>query len=195
MVAPALLRGFGVVRVTHGANLAARAVAHLFRLPAAGDAVETRLIVTPAGEGEQWVRTFGARALNTRQYPAADGAVAERFGPLEFRFRREAVPEGTLYRHVGTAFIAGPLRLPLPRWCAPRIVAREDSAGDHRVRIDVRIELPAIGPILSYAGTIAMDEISERAQRCEPRERRAPAKRRTRERAGESEGQSPSDRT
>ena len=184
-------------------------VARVFLLPPAGEAVETRLIVTPAGNGERWLRTFGTRALNTRQYPAGDHGVAERIGPLEFRFQREPCDDGTRFRQIHAAIVIGPVRVRLPRWCAPTVAAREDPAGERRVHIDVRVSLPLVGPILSYAGTIDLDEPSERAQRREPRERSAPApfdfaqsavsnsrtaKRRARERIGESEGRSLSDK-
>jgi Domain of unknown function (DUF4166) len=157
MLAP-MLRGRGVLRVAHGGNAAARMVARLFLLPAAGDAVETRVIVTPAANGEHWLRTFGTRALNTRQYPAGDNAFAERLGPLEFRFRREPYDGGTMFRQIGAAIVIGPLRAPLPRWCAPTVAAREDRPAERRVRIDVRVALPIVGPILSYAGTIDLEE-------------------------------------
>jgi Domain of unknown function (DUF4166) len=156
------VRGHGVLRVGHGDSRAARVFAGLLRLPAAGDAVATTLVVTPMEGGERWHRTFGTRALDTRQYPARDGGVAERFGPFELRFRLESSGGGTLYRQTGTALVLGPARLRLPGWCAPRVVAREDPAGERCVRIDVRVSLPAIGPVLTYAGTIHMDEASER---------------------------------
>jgi len=175
------VRGHGVLRVVHGGNAAARIVARLFLLPHAGDAVETRLVVTPSDDGEHWLRTFGTRALNTRQYPAGNGAVAERIGPLELRFRVGPSGGGTVYRQLAAALVIGPARLPLAHWCAPRVTAREDPAGDHRIRIDVRVELPLVGPILGYAGTIDIEEPSERAPR------------RASDGVGESEGRSPSD--
>jgi hypothetical protein len=144
--------------VGHGGSRAARLLAHVLRLPEAGDAVNTRVVVTPDEGGERWLRTFGTRALNTRQYPAGGGSVAERIGPLELRFRLEPSDGGTVYRQLAAAVIVGPARLPLPHWCAPRVTAREEPAGDHRIRIDVRVELPLVGPILGYAGTIDLEE-------------------------------------
>jgi hypothetical protein len=167
-------------------------VARLFLLPPAGDAVETRLVVTPSADGEHWLRTFGTRVLNTRQYPAGDQRFAERIGPLEFRFRREPCDGGTIFRQEEAAIVWGLLRARLPHWCAPRVTAREDPAGDHRIRIDVRVELPLVGPILSYAGAIDLEEPRERAQRSEPPERSEAAQRRASDGVGESEGRSPS---
>jgi hypothetical protein len=186
-----------MLRVGHGGNAAARLVARVFLLPRTGDAVETRLVVTPDTDGERWRRTFGTRALNTRQYPDGPHGFAERIGPLELRFRREASDGGTFFRQIDTAVVMGPLRARLPRWCAPSVVAREDPDGERRVRIDVRVSLPLVGPILSYAGTIKLEEdgalrtsaASEPAERSGPRSG-VPAS----DAVGESEGRSPSDR-
>jgi hypothetical protein len=152
------VRGRGVFRVGHGDNRVARAFAALLRLPPAGDAVETRLIVTPSGGGEHWRRTFGTRALDTWQYPSGEDGFAERLGPFEFRFRREPCDGSTIFRQIDTAIVLGPIRARLPRWCAPTVAAREDPAGERRVRVDVRVALPLVGPILSYAGTIDLEE-------------------------------------
>jgi hypothetical protein len=152
------VRGHGILRVAHGGNAAARIVARLFLLPPAGEAVETRLVVTPAGDGEHWQRTFGTRALNTRQYPAGRNGFTERHGPVEFRFDREPCDGGTIFRQIDAAIVLGPLRARLPRWCAPTVIAREDRLGERRVRIDVRVALPIVGPILSYAGDIDLEE-------------------------------------
>lgn len=152
------LHGSGVCRVGRGDGRAARLVAALLRLPSAGEAVETRLMVTPAGDGAHWRRTFGRCALNTRQYPLGADRFAERHGPVEFTFRREPAPGGTIFRQLDSAIVVGPLRARLPAWCAPTVAAREDRVDDGRVRIDVCVSLPIVGPILRYAGTIEMEE-------------------------------------
>lgn len=153
-----MVRARGVLRVTHGPGHAARLLARVMRLPEAGEAVDTRLVVTPIDGGERWMRTFGTRAMNTRQYPAGGGDVAERIGLLEIRFRIERSDGGTCYRQLAAALVLGPARVPLPRWCAPRVAAREDPAGDRRIRITVSVELPVLGPILTYAGPIDLEE-------------------------------------
>jgi hypothetical protein len=189
------MRGQGRLRVTHGENAVARTLAWLLRLPRAGDAVETRLVVTPCAGGEHWQRTLGGHPFNSRQYPAGNGDIAERFGLLELRFRRDEIDNGTSFRQTGAALVAGRLRIPLPRLCAPAVSAREDRIGPRTRRINVRVVLPLVGPVLTYKGTIDFDEEwmdCERAQRSEPRDRSEPAQRRARERAGESEGRSPS---
>ena len=47
--------------------------------------------------GEQWRRTFDDRRLDTRQYVAGNGDLAERFGLLEFRFRLAASDGSLIY--------------------------------------------------------------------------------------------------
>jgi len=166
------LHGRGICRVGRGETRAARACAALLRLPPAGDAVETRLIVTPAGDGEHWRRTFGTCALNTRQYPLGADRFAERHGPVEFRFRRESSPGGTVFRQIDSAIVVGPLRARLPRWCAPSVAAREDRLDERRVRIEVCVSLPLVGPILRYIGTIDIDDASVNSEAKDPSDER-----------------------
>jgi len=128
------------------------------RLPRANDAAETRLVVTSAADGEQWLRTFDDRCLETRQYQAGDFELAERLGVLEFRFRLEASEGSLLFRQLEAAFLYRSVRLRLPAAWAPRVEAREDPAGAHQIRVHVRVVLPAIGPVLTYDGTIDIEE-------------------------------------
>ena len=82
------------------AALRARLLARLLRLPHAGDASDTRLVITPQGAGEWWRRTFDGRRMDTRQYQAGDGELAERLGLLELRFRLDAA-DGSLALSTG----------------------------------------------------------------------------------------------
>src|SRR5437867_9899788 len=70
---PPTMHARGRLRIEHGRSHLARFLARLLRLPRASEAAETP----------------------TRQYQAAAGELAERFGVLEFRFRLE-VSEGSL---------------------------------------------------------------------------------------------------
>jgi Domain of unknown function (DUF4166) len=153
------VRGRGVFRVAHGETAAARLTARLLRLPSPGDAVETTLVVTESGHGvEHWLRRFGGRTFDSRQYPDGPGGFRERFGVIEFRFRRDASNGACVYAHTGTACVAGPIRIPLPRACGPRITAREDVMGPAHRRITVRVEVPVLGTLLAYDGTIVLEE-------------------------------------
>jgi uncharacterized protein DUF4166 len=152
------LEAAGVLRVERGSGRAARVLARLCRLPEAGESVPVRLSVRREGPGERWVRSFGARRLVSSQHACADGLLAERFGPLELRFRLAPTARGLRYEQGGTALCAGPLHLPLPRWMAPRVTATEEAAppGD-RTRLRVTVSLPVVGLLLAYEGELAVE--------------------------------------
>lgn len=152
------VRAHGRLRIAHGRSHVARFLAWLLHLPRASDRAETRLVVTSGANGEQWLRTFDDRRLDTRQYQAGDCDLAERIGVLEFRFRLEASEGSLLFRQLEAAFLFGSVRLRLPAACAPSVDAREDPAGPHQVRVHVRVALPAVGPVLTYDGTMDLEE-------------------------------------
>ncbi|HEX9365894.1 MAG TPA: DUF4166 domain-containing protein [Vicinamibacterales bacterium] len=151
------VRARGRLRIGHGRGPAARWLARLLGLPRANDAAETRLVITPDAGGELWRRTFDERRLDTRQYRAGDGELAERFGVLELRFRLDASQGSLVFRQTEAAFLCGTVRLRIPAVLAPRVDAREDPAGARQVSIRVRVVLPAVGPVLTYDGTIDID--------------------------------------
>jgi hypothetical protein len=152
------VRARGRLRIVHGRSRLARFLARLLRLPRASDAAETRLVITSGADGERWLRTFDDRRLDTRQYQAADCELAERIGVLEFRFRLETSDGSLLFRQLEAAFLCGPVRLRLPAPWAPSVEAREDPAGPHRIYVHVRVALPALGPVLTYDGTIDIED-------------------------------------
>jgi hypothetical protein len=147
------VQGHGNFRIRHGEGHLARVLARLLRLPRAGDAIETRLVVASHGDGEQWLRRFGDRRLDTVQYEG-DGELVERIGVLEFRFRLDASGGSLLYRQHDVALVLGSLRLRLPAGWAPMVEAREDPAAAHQVRVQVLVSIPAVGPVLAYDGII-----------------------------------------
>jgi hypothetical protein len=148
----------GRFRIAHGRGRVARVVARLLRLPRASDAAEARLVITADAGGEQWARTFDDRRLDSRQYEAGEGELAERFGVLEFRFRLEVSDGGLVYRQVETALLFGTVRLRLPAHWAPTVDAREDPAGPRQICVRVCVQLPAVGPVLTYDGVIDIEE-------------------------------------
>jgi hypothetical protein len=152
------IRAHGCVRIAHGERAAARFLAGVLRLPRAGDAVETRLVVTPGADGEDWLRIFDARRLRTRQYEAGDGKLAERVGILEFRFRLEVSDGGLFFRQVDARLTLGSLRVRLPAAWTPQVEAREEPAGARQIRIHVRVVLPALGPLLTCDGLIHIED-------------------------------------
>jgi hypothetical protein len=152
------VRARGRLRITNGRGYAAGFCARVLRLPRASEAAETRLVVTPDASGERWRRTFGDRCLDTRQYQAGDGELAERFGLLEFRFRLEASEGSLVFHQLEAALLCGPMRLRLPAACAPTVDAREDPSGADRISVHVTVALTAFGPVLTYDGTVEIEE-------------------------------------
>jgi hypothetical protein len=150
-----ILHATGTFRVRHGSNRLLRFLARLARLPAAGEAVDLRLIVTPRNQGEEWHRTFAGRSLVTMQGKLADGLLAERRGPLEMQFRLEVVHGSLSYQTQRVALCLGRLRLPLPGWLAPCVTAWEKPLGERQgIYVTVEARLPGLGLLIAYEGTV-----------------------------------------
>ncbi len=145
----------GVFRVWRGQNGLARLLAWLARLPPASEATPIQLTVRPFGDGEQWERLFDDRPLVSRQREAGPGVLSEWFGPVEFRFQVVVVEGAIRYALRQVALLAGPLRLPLPRWLSPRLEAGESRGRDeHQAYIRVTVTLPLVGLLVGYEGTL-----------------------------------------
>ena len=152
----------GIFTVRHGTRLLARLLAAILRLPMAGEDVPIRLVVTPHRHGERWQRLFAERSLMSEQYAGPGGCLVERFGLLDIWFRL-AVVDGTLcFRQESVGLSYGALRVPLPRWLAPQITAREWAIpGQVCVQVAVSVSVPLVGLLLAYAGAIALEEVQE----------------------------------
>jgi hypothetical protein len=156
----ASVKAVGIFRITTGSTWLARAVAALARLPAAGEAVPTQLVVTARDGGEEWRRTFAGRPLVSLQSERCDGLLAERIGPVEMRFRLEAVNGALTYQTTSAALCVGSLRVPLPRRLSPCVTARESAAGDgDRVAVSVDVQIPWLGLLIRYEGTLTRIEV------------------------------------
>jgi hypothetical protein len=154
-----IVRAHGRLRIEHGSHRLVRLLTRLLRLPDASAAAETQLVVTTRADGERWHRTFNGRRLETRQYRASRSELIERFGPLEIRFRLDASDGSLVYVQRDAAILVGSVRLPIPHAWAPRIQAREDPAGPRRVKVDVRIALPGVGPLVAYDGIMDVEDV------------------------------------
>jgi len=152
------VRAYGRLRVEHGPHAGARFIAWLLRLPRPSSAAEMRLSVTARGHGEYWQRTFDGRCFTTWQYEANAFELGERFGIIELRFHLEPSRDGLLYIQRAAMLRLAPFRLRIPARWAPRVEAREDPASASRVRVDVHVTLPVIGPLIAYGGIVAVEE-------------------------------------
>ncbi len=146
------------LEVRHGQGLLARIVRSLLRLPRSTDGHDAVLRITSDARTERWTRTFGRRSLVTIQRALSDGCLGERIGPLEFRFRLHADAGALSYVQVGAVLISGRWSMPLPRWIAPRVEAREERHdGGDRAHVRVEICAPMIGFLMSYEGCLAVE--------------------------------------
>jgi hypothetical protein len=152
------LRAHGLLTIQHGPSVAARAVAWLLRLPAAGANVKTTLSVISHDVGEEWLRDFGGRTLRTEQYALPTDTLGERFGILEFQFALSADRDALTYRQRATRLALRTWRWSLPAIVAPCIAARERAIGGRSLDLSVHVTLPLVGELLSYAGVVHIDE-------------------------------------
>ena len=147
----------GRFRVRHGESFVARRLARWSRLPRADDDARVVLRVRADGDGERWERHFGADALTTAQW-ASDGCLVERFDCWELRFALRVIDGALVYEQCGARLCLGPVRVPVPLVCAPRVRAREESEGSDRVHVRVTVTLPCFGLLIAYDGHLAVEE-------------------------------------
>lgn len=157
-----VVRASGVFEVRHSDHLTARMLAWLLRMPAPGEAVPVRLMVTPTVRGETWARVFRLRRLVSIQYAGPDGLLAERFGSIEFNFQLSAVDGELRYANRLTRLALGSLRLPVPGWIGPRVEAVERAADGRsgRTWVSVSVALPVIGTLIHYQGELQAEEFA-----------------------------------
>ena len=145
-------RWTGTATITRGRGPLARAIALVFRFPAAGADVPVTVLKTPAPGGEIWDRRFGAGLFRSHLRLTPQG-MTERFGPMTFLLRL-AVKDGGLHYPV----VAGRcLGLPLPRLLLPKSIAQE-YAVDGVFHFDVALHAPLRGGlIVRYVGHLRAD--------------------------------------
>jgi hypothetical protein len=146
----------GVFRITHGTRWAAKTLAHWSDLPQAADAADTRLKIFSEGAGERWERQFNSDAFTTRQWRGKNGFLVERFGEWELQFKLRVEEGNLIYDQSGAKLCVGAFHLPLPRACAPHVVAKEMQDGATRVLVTVTVTLPLVGLLISYEGYLSV---------------------------------------
>jgi hypothetical protein len=155
--------GAGVFAVERGTSAGARLCGWWMRLPAGGERVPVELAVRATPRGDRWIRSFAGCVLETLQYARGEGVLAERWGPIECRFRLEAQDGALAYRQIGAWLRVGPLALRLPHALAPSVTGVARGAGAERVRVDVAIGVPLFGPLIAYRGELAVAGSEEAA--------------------------------
>ena len=139
----------------------------LARVPVAGEDISVRLTVdhrdTPSGPCERWQRVFAGRPLVTFQAESPGGLLAERVGPLEFRFRLTVDAGSLVFRQVGCWLRLGPASMRLPRRLAPVVWCRETGSeavhedAVHETVVTVTVTAAGGGLLFSYHGAVAWE--------------------------------------
>ena len=153
----------GAFRISHGTSLGAKFLLWFLRLPPANDAAQVELTVRPIGESETWSRLFDGKPVVSVQRESVSGLLAERFGPIEFRFRLSFADHSIHYRQAGAILrLAPPFfpEIPLPKWAAPHVSARETAgASEIETLILVEVSAPLVGLLFSYEGKLRREQV------------------------------------
>ncbi|HEY3147632.1 MAG TPA: DUF4166 domain-containing protein, partial [Dongiaceae bacterium] len=145
--------------VDHGANLAARLIGALFRLPRAGRDLPLTVTFMARGGTETWERSFAGRIMRSRLRRASiPGQIREQFGPFTFTIRLRWDGARLHYEMVSGHFLG----IRLPRALLPRSDAFECVDND-MFRFDVRLSLPLVGLLAHYRGWLKPDALSGEA--------------------------------
>jgi hypothetical protein len=135
-------RGRGAI-----ASLMARATA----LPAAGRGVPVHVTIRSDAHAETWTREFDGVPMRST-LKARDGLLEERLGLVLFRFALTEREGGIDWTVVGVRALG----IPLPAAWFAAVTARE-SADGALYRFDVRAELPVVGLLVHYRGTLDVE--------------------------------------
>jgi uncharacterized protein DUF4166 len=150
------LRAEGLFQITHGKSFLARLINWIAGMPPASHAEPITLTIERVGQGEQWTRLFGKRRLVSFQEERVGTIVAESFGPLELCFSLSTADGGIVYHQHSAALRFGTLRLRLPGWIAPKVIASEKVAQNRDSSyVSISVSLPMIGLLLGYQGELS----------------------------------------
>lgn len=145
----------GTLHVRSATSALGRVAARLMGMPQCGGATRVTLVIErPAAGHERWRRSFADELVVSDQ--TTDGArLLERIGRLQLAFELRVIHERLVFDHVETWAFFGARRLRIPRLLAPRV---EASVGARPSRdlldVSVRIVVPVLGVLLSYAGAL-----------------------------------------
>lgn len=142
----------GTANVAGGKTRLARSLARILGFPPPGRDVAITVTTAPFRGGERWTRKFGDHRMTTVQEPGRgrmEGLVVERFGAIAVGLAL-VLRDARLYLVPRRWTILG---VPLPSWLLPRGDTFEAAAGD-AFQFDVSVEVPLLGRIVSYKGTL-----------------------------------------
>jgi Domain of unknown function (DUF4166) len=141
----------GRCRVERGAGFLSRIFSAIASLPPAADSVPIRVSIESHARGETWNRDFDGKTMRS-SLSERGGLLEERLGPTVFHFALDAAGGAIDWRLVGVRSLG----IPLPLAWFDKVSARESVEGD-RYRFDVRAEMPVVGLLVRYAGTLDVE--------------------------------------
>ncbi|MGB7654629.1 MAG: DUF4166 domain-containing protein [Novosphingobium sp.] len=153
----------GTAQVSRGRGPLAAQAANQFGFPRTGQNVPVSVTFEPGADGETWRRDFDGEVLVTHQAPGtgrSSGLIVERFGAVAVALA--LVVDGDRLRLIPRRWSL--LGLPMPRFLLPRGESFE-TVCDGRFAFDVTVDLPLIGRVVGYHGTL---EPTDSAQRLDP---------------------------
>jgi hypothetical protein len=145
--------------ISHGERRLAKLLARWSHLPQSKVSADTRLRILPESTGERWERRFDDAAFTTRQWQDGE-LLVERFREWEMYFKLREENGGLYYDQCAARLCLGALRLPLPRFCAPAVQAKETFDGVSRVLVSVTVKLPLVGILISYEGHLDVRKVT-----------------------------------
>ncbi|MGB5344584.1 MAG: DUF4166 domain-containing protein [Woeseia sp.] len=143
----------GPATVTAASGLLARLIARLFRFPTRTQQTSVRVLVQRSAEREHWTRSFGTAEFHSTLTAGSgreEQLICEKMGLATIALA--IVLDGESLQFLPRRWRIGPL--PLPRFLLPGGNSFEREA-DGQFVFDVKLELPVIGLLVAYQGTLA----------------------------------------
>jgi hypothetical protein len=140
-----LVTATGKGSIVRGASLASRIMAWFAKLPPAGTDIPVQVTIRSQAGSERWQRRFGKHKMDS-MLRESGGLLAERLGPVNFRFKLQASAEGIRWVPVRMNVLGIPLPL---KWFD---FAVNETSVDGRYRFDVRVVIAGVGLLVHYQG-------------------------------------------
>jgi len=137
----------GRATITRGRNPVANLFAAIAGLPRTSLDVPTTVEFFADEVTETWNRNFGGARMSSR-LTTHDGQLAERLGPMQFRFD-VAVRDGAIHWRTAGVRLLGVMPLPAA-WFADVRCREREHAGRYEYLVEA--SMPLIGRVIRYEG-------------------------------------------
>ena len=146
----------GTAHIRRGRGPIAGLAANLFGFPRTGQDVPVSVTFEPGTAGETWRRDFGGRTMVTHQAPGKgrnSRLIVERFGAVKVALA--LVTDGENLRLLPRRWSL--LGMPMPGFLLPWGDSFE-TVSDGRFAFQIEVNLPLIGRVVAYHGTLEPDQ-------------------------------------